>query len=71
MGKKAKKFELKEGRGSLWRVAKEDRKLKDIRFNGQVKINGVLTWVTLFKNHGSEKAPALNLSIGDPVKSKK
>ena len=71
MGKKAKKFKLKEGRGSLWPVAKGDRVNKDIRFNGQVMIDGTLTWITLFKNRGSAKAPTLNVSIGDAVKSKK
>lgn len=68
---KDKKFELKEGRGSLWKVAKEDRKHKDIRYNGQMKIKGKLHWVTLFKNHGSANAPVFNLSVGDKVKPKK
>ena len=68
---KSKKFVLKEGRGSLWPVPKKERVHKDIRFNGQVMIDGTLTWITLFKNRGSAKAPTLNVSIGDAVKSKK
>jgi hypothetical protein len=68
---KATKFVLPEGRGSLWKVAKEERRHKDIRFNGKVMVKGELCWVTLFKNTGPGRAPDLNLSIGDKVKSKK
>jgi hypothetical protein len=68
---KAKKFIVKEGRGSVWSVEKADRRHKDIRLNGQIKINGKMHWITMFKNHGSANAPKYNLSVGDEVKSKK
>ncbi len=67
MSKKDKKYELKEGRGSLWKVAKDDRRHKDIRYNGQAKLDGEVRWITLFKNYGKGKAPKFNLSVGDVV----
>ena len=64
------KFKLKKGRGSLFKVAKKDRRHEAIRFNGQINIKGKMFWITAFANDSDNpKAPKYNLSLGDKVTS--